>query len=450
MMKTALLHQGHFRLQNIRVSELPSVSIDTRTLKQGELFCALKGERFDGHRFIKTAFEKGALAAIVDEEYAKAADPSESLIIVPDTLKGLQEMASIHAGHIKMPVLAITGSAGKTSTRRLLRHVLSATMKVAESPGNFNNHIGLPLTVLRIRGDEDIAVLEMGTSHPGEIRDLCGIIRPDYGLITSIGHAHMSGMGSIENVQKAKFELFDAVPSQGTLFINQNDPRIRNYSGKKRHRIIRYGIDCPAHFSAKLLKPNSLGCYSLGIENQTIRLRTPGPGAVRNALAAYTVARTLNMDRKLVAKMIEEYQPEPGRGYMEDWQGILLIDDSYNANPLSMKNALETLKHIRNEGRKILVFADMLEMGDESPRSHAAVAELAMDAGVEALFCYGQESLHTLSRSMQLGMDFAEHFSSKQELGKFLRINAKPGDVILFKASRGMAIEEVIQIMKGQ
>lgn len=448
-MKTALLHHGPFRLQNIAFADFPAVSIDSRTLAAGEVFCALQGERFDGHRFVKIAVKAGAAAAIVSEEYAKSADPEEALIIVPDTLKGLQEMARIYAASLSTPVLAITGSAGKTSTRRLMRHVLSASMRVAESPGNFNNHIGLPLAILRVRGDEDIVLLEMGTSHIGEIRDLCRIVIPDHGLITSIGHAHIGGMGSIENVQKAKFELFDAVRPGGTLFINQNDPRIRNYQSGIKHKRIRYGIDCPAHFNAKLSAPDSLGCYGLRIEGNAFRLKTPGPGAAANAIAVYTVARTLGMESSAIIAGIETFEPAVGRGHIECWDGLILIDDSYNANPLSVKNALETLKNIRSEGRKIFVFADMLEMGKESERSHKAVADQAMNAGVNILYTYGRESFFTVTRAMQLGIDYALHCKDKQDLAERLKIMTKAGDVILFKASRGMAVEEVIQIMKG-
>lgn len=448
-MKTALLHQGPFRLQNIGFAEFPSVSIDTRTLKAGEVFCALPGERFDGHRFVKIALKKGAAAAIVSERYAETAGSDEALIIVQDTLKGLQEMARIYAESLNIPKLAITGSAGKTSTRRLLKYVLSSQMKVAESPGNFNNHIGLPLAVLRIRGNEDIAILEMGTSHIGEISDLCKIARPDYGLITSIGHTHIGGLGSIENVQKAKFELFDSVKRGGTIFINQNDTRIRNYQNGMKHKRIRYGVDCPAHFNAKLLAPDDLGCYGLSIEGLSIRLKAPGPGAATNAMAVYTVARTLGMERKKAAEEIASFVPEPGRGYIEHWNNLILIDDSYNANPLSVKNALETLKNIRCSGRKVMVFADMLEMGKESERSHMAVADQAKNAGVKFLFTYGDESLFTVMRAMQIGIDYALHCKDKYDLAERLKIMTKAGDVILFKASRGMAVEEVIQIMKG-
>lgn len=448
-MKTALLHRGPFQLRNIGFAEFNGVSIDTRTLQKGDVFCALQGSRFDGHHFVDVAFKSGAYAAIVNREYAAKAAGDEALIIVDDTLKGLQDLARLYMQSLRIPAFALTGSAGKTSTRWLLSHVLRASRKIAETPGNFNNHIGLPLSILRIRGDEDLIVLEMGTAHLGEIRDLCGIVTPEYGLITSIGHAHIGGFGSIETVQKAKFELFDSIRKGGTLFINQNDARIRSYPDSVRHKRIRYGIDCFAHFSARLLSVDDDACYTIKIEDRPIRLKTPGPGAAQNAVAVYAVCRTLGLAEKSIIELMESFRPEPGRGRMEIWKDIKLIDDSYNANPLSVRNALSTMKRIRSSGRKMLVFADMLEMGAESQRSHKAVAEQALDAGIRHLFCYGKESFHTTVRAMELQMPYVKHFEDKHELAESLISISRPGDVILFKASRGMAVEEIIQIIKG-
>ncbi|MDD3965809.1 MAG: UDP-N-acetylmuramoyl-tripeptide--D-alanyl-D-alanine ligase [Candidatus Neomarinimicrobiota bacterium] len=448
-MKTKILQQGPFELRNIEFAEFRGVSIDTRSIKKGEIFCALPGSRFDGHRFVKIALQYGAAAAMVSREYAATAAADEALIIVEDTLFGLQDLARLYIRSLKIPVFALTGSAGKTSTRRLLKHILSTSMKVAETPGNFNNRIGLPLSILGIRGDEDLVLLEMGTSHPGEIRDLCSIVTPDYGLITSIGHAHMGGFITIESVQKAKFELFESVRKGGTLFINQNDPRVRNFPDSVRHNRIRYGINCPAHFNAKLQSLDEHACHTLKIEENLIRLKTPGPGAAQNAVAAYAVCRTLGLPAAAILPQIESFRPEAGRGKMENWEGITLIDDSYNANPVSVKNALNTLKNIRCDGRKILVFADMLEMGEESRSSHSRVAEEALESGVQHLFCYGKESLFTLLRARQLNFTFAHYYEDKRVLAEDLKFLSRPDDVILFKASRGMAVEEIIQIMKG-
>lgn len=447
-MKTALLHRSSFQLRNIGFTEFSGVSIDTRTLQKGDVFCALQGSRFDGHRFVDVAFKSGASAAMVNREYAARAGADEALIVVDDTLKGLQDLARLYMKNLRIPVFALTGSAGKTSTRQLLSHVLRASRKIAETPGNFNNHIGLPLTILRIRGDEDLIVLEMGTAHLGEIRNLCEIATPEYGLITSIGHAHIGGFGSIEMVQKAKFELFDSVRKGGTLFINQNDARIRSYPDSVRHKRIRYGMDCFAHFNAKLQSVDDEARYTIKIEDRLIRLKTPGPGAAQNAVAVYAVCRTLGLPVSSIIELTESFRPESGRGRLETWKEITLIDDSYNANPLSVRNALSIMKKIRTSGRKMLVFADMLEMGVESQRSHKAVAEQALDAGIRYLFCYGKESFNTIMRAIELQMPYAKHFENKRELAESLISIARPGDVILFKASRGMAVEEIIQIIK--
>ena len=446
-MKTDILHRGPFTLRNIDISSFNGVSIDSRHIPGGHIFCALKGEHSDGHLYVFAALKNGATAALVNREYALTASPDEPLIIVEDTYKGLRDMAALYAKTFTMPVIAITGSAGKTSTRRLLSHVLRPHMRVAETLKNYNNHIGLPLSILQMTGDEDIAILEMGTASIGEIRDLCGIIQPHYGLITTIANAHMGGFGSIENVQKAKYELFDAVNRSGILFINQNDPRIAAYP-QDMHKRVLYALENTADITLKIQSVDAEGCYILSTDGTPIHLQSIGKGAAMNATAVYAIAQTLGLEKDSIISQIETFQATAGRGKIEHWHDITFIDDTYNANPLSVKNAIDALKVMESSGRKIMVFADMLEMGIEAQSSHEDIAYAVADSDISHLLCYGKDSIYTVNKARELAVPSAQHFQNKNEVAKSLLSIIKPGDIVLFKGSRGMAVEDIISLIK--
>ncbi|MCD6336669.1 MAG: UDP-N-acetylmuramoyl-tripeptide--D-alanyl-D-alanine ligase, partial [Candidatus Marinimicrobia bacterium] len=299
----------------------------------------------------------------------------------------------------------------------------------------------------QMSGDEDIAILEMGTAAIGEIRNLCKIATPDFGMITSIAHAHIGGFDSIDNVQKAKYELFDAVKENGTLFINHDDPRIANYPQDGRKRIA-YGLENPADIRLKIHDIDKNGCYRLSIDNKIIQLKSSGKGAALNAVAAYAFTLTMGMNAQDIIAAIESYEPSSGRGKMEVWKGITLIDDTYNANPFSVKNAIDALRAMKTEKNKLMVFGDMLEMGIEARSSHEAIGDEAAKAGISHLFCYGRDSQFTVKTAKTRGIAFAEHFKTKKDLAESLFSAIKPGDIVLFKGSRGVAIEDIISIIK--
>jgi UDP-N-acetylmuramoyl-tripeptide--D-alanyl-D-alanine ligase len=446
-MKTTQLHHGPFTLQNVTADAFTGVSIDSRNIPDGHIFCALKGEHTDGHRFVRKALENGAVAALVSKDYAKTAGQDEALIIVEDTYQGLVDMAHLYAETLTMPILAITGSAGKTSTRRLIAHILRSKMTVAETPKNFNNHIGLPITLLGMTGQEDIAVIEMGTSAIGEIRDLCKIVAPDHGMITAIAHAHIGGMGSVENVRIAKYELLDAVKEDGILFINNDDPRISAYPVDERKRI-SYGLENDADVKFKIDTIDKNGCYIISTGDKRIHLKSSGKGAALNAVAAYAYTFAMGLDSDEIIASIESYEAAKGRGKMEIWKGVTLIDDTYNANPFSVKNAIDALGSMRSENKKLMVFGDMLEMGVEAKSSHETVGEEIAAAGISHLFCYGRDSRFTVESAKNAGLEHAQHFETKKELAEALASHLKPGDIVLFKGSRGVAIEDVISLIK--
>jgi len=446
-MKTTTLHHGPFTLRNIKFAEFNGVSIDSRDIPKDYIFCALKRQHTDGHLFVKKALENGALAALVDENYAKTADNNEALIIVEDTYRGLIDMASIYASTLKVPILAITGSAGKTSTRSLIADILRQKMQISETPKNFNNHIGVPVSVLKMRERDKFAVLEIGTSGLGEIRDLCKIAIPDYGMITSIAHAHMGGFGSIENVQKAKYELLDAVKKDGILFINNDDPRVAAYPADERKRIT-YGIENSAEIKFEIINIDHMGRYTLGKNKIEINLQSSGKGAAINAVAAYTFALTIGLDEKDIILAIEKFEAKEGRGKIEKWNDIILIDDSYNANPFSTTNAIHALRDMQCKGKKHMVFGDMLEMGPEAISSHVEIGHECAKADITYLYCLGEDSINTVNTAIKDGIHYAEHFYNKKDVADAVKSKIKPGDIILFKASRGIAIEKVISLIK--
>lgn len=434
-------------MRNINFAEFKGVSIDSRDIPEAYIFCALKGEHTDGHRFVKKALKNGALAALVDENYAETADGSEALIIVNDTYRGLIDMATIYASSLTLPILAITGSAGKTSTRSLIAHILRQKMQISETPKNFNNHIGLPISVLQMSEKDNFAILEMGTSSMGEIRDLCKIVKPDYGMITSIAHAHIGGFKSIDNVQKAKYELLDAVDDNGILFINNDDPRIAAYPLDKRRRVT-YAIENQADIKFDIIGIDNMGKYTLGVNEEQLQLQSSGRGAAINAVAAYAFATTIGLDESETISAIKSFEPTKGRGKIEKWNGIVLIDDTYNANPFSTNNAIHALKAMDSTGQKHMVFGDMLEMGPEAISSHVEIGHECVKAGITYLYCLGADSINTVETAIKDGIHYAEHFENKMDIAQAVKSHIKPGDIILFKGSRGVAIEKVISLIK--
>lgn len=442
---------SRFTLHRITAEAFTRISIDTREINQGDLFCALKGERTDGHKFVGEAIEKGAVAALVSEK-AVQKNPSLKeypLIICSDSFRGLQNLARSYASHLKTGIIAITGSAGKTSTRQLIAHVLSDTYRVSQSRRNFNNEIGLPVSILDIRPDAEFAVLEMGAGHLGDITSLCRIIQPDYALITSISEAHIEGFGSLKNVQKGKFELFDNTKEDGTLFMNLDDSLIAEYPETAKP-CITYSMKRNAAIMLTIFDIDSLGRYILDFNGTHIYLRSLGFGAAQNALAACAVAQTLNVPANQIKRKLEEFEPPAGRGNVINQDGITLVNDTYNANPLSVSLAIKTLNEMKPRGKRIFVLGDMLEMGDLSRLSHENIGAQIASSRIDYLFCYGPETLQTVKMARMLDMANAIHFDTLESLTNTIKTLQKEGDIIYVKGSRGMAMERVVNYLTEQ
>ena len=443
-----LFNQQNIEFNNISFENFHSVSIDSRDIKKGNIFCALNGENSDGHNYIKSAIENGALAAIVERKSIAKQKHLEKypLIIVDNSLKALQKAANIYGKIVNAKILVITGSSGKTTTRNLISKVLESSFSVTQSIKNFNNHIGLPLSILQINENDDFAIIEMGANHIGEIKSLCEIIKPDYGLITSISEAHIEGFGSIENVQKAKFELFNSVDNNGIIFINNDDARIRKFSNNTKQ--ITYSIKSNADYKLKVIDYDQFGRYTLEYLNRNIKLNSIGYGAAQNAAAALTVGKTLGLSTDSVIKKIQDFNTPQGRGNIINLNDYFIINDTYNANPSSVNLAIRSLNEMNSKGKIIMVLGDMLEMGELSESSHKNIGAKIAKSKIDYLFCYGENTKYTINSARNYDMMNAIHFDNKQLLTNTLISLVKPNDIIYIKGSRKLEMETIIEKLK--
>ncbi|MEA1987159.1 MAG: UDP-N-acetylmuramoyl-tripeptide--D-alanyl-D-alanine ligase [Candidatus Marinimicrobia bacterium] len=444
-----LFNQKNIEFNRISFENFQSVSIDSRDIKKDNIFCALNGEKSDGHNYIESAIKNGALCAIVERDYIEKNSQLKKfpLIIADNSLKALQKSAKIYGELINTKILAITGSAGKTTTRKLICKVLESKYSVSQTKKNYNNHIGLPLSILEIDENDDYAIIEMGANHVGEIASLCEIIKPDFGLITSISEAHIEGFGSIENIQKTKFELFDSVKNDGYLFINNDDERIRNYDNFRKSKIT-YGIKSDADYKLSIVNIDNFGIYTLKYKDKKIRLNSIGYGAVLNASASFAVGKKFGLSTDLIIQQLEFFETPKGRGNIIKLDGFSIIDDTYNASPKSVNLAIETLDKMNSDGKKIMVFGDMLEMGDLSESTHINIGVKIAKSNIDYLFCYGENSKLTIDSARNYKMTNAIYFDNKKNLSKTLNSIIKTDDIVYVKGSRGIKMEIIIDELK--
>ncbi len=448
-------------LQGEERTSFRGVSTDSRTVGEGELFVALKGERFDGHHFAVEALKKGAGGVIVEEERARdirwnGYRPSP-VIAVKDSLCALGDIARAQRRRFATPVVALTGSNGKTTTKEMISACLETTFPVLKTKGNLNNLIGLPLTLLELTERERIVVLEMGMNVPGEIRRLTEIAEPDVGLITNIDRVHLEGMGSVERIKEEKGELFRRMKQDGTILINQDDPRVIELAGGFRGQKITFGIDHPADVMAKEIEFKGMKgtSFTLVTEGMTLEITLPYLGwhFVPNALAAVSAASLFGIDLEKVKKALEHLPPSPMR--MEVLQlkgGVNLINDAYNANPRSMELALEVLSRMKGEGRGFAVLGDMLELGDDSVEAHQRIGKRAGELSVDYLLALGEFAAVLIESAIRHGMDSEKVriAESHAEAISFLRKMIREGDWILVKGSRRMGMEKIADGLIGR
>ena len=414
------------------------LSIDSRKTGSGELFVALRGERFDGHDFLSEALSSGSGALVS----IPPADPGrdKTIIYVKNTLKALQDIARFRRSGRNIPVAAVTGTNGKTTTKELISAVLSQKHRVLRTSGNFNNHIGLPLCVSNMKGDEEFMVLEMGSNARGDIRELCEITRPDIAVVTNVGQAHLEGFGTIESVRDTDLEVADYVK---TLCLNADDLFLMQGAAGFNGRLVSYGIENRADYYAKEIMSGSvtsrfLLCTPAGGSIE-IRLNLAGRFNVLNALAAASVAAELGIGLDDIKNGLESFSGVPMRLEIRRWSGALVVNDVYNANPASMDEALLELNRL-SSGRSVAVLGDMLELGAYAEEAHARLMDKLNRLGVGVLIAVGPETQRASAR-----FSGVRHLASDSDEARSLLLGMlKEGDTVLIKGSRGMRMERVL------
>lgn len=415
------------------------LSIDSRNIREGELFIALKGERFDGHDFIGSALEKGA-GALVESPPAVFPD-NRTLIVVENTLKALQDLARYLRSRMSLPVIGVTGTNGKTTTKELISSILGQQQKVLKTTGNLNNHIGLPLCLCRRDGDEDVMVLEMGSNRRGDIRELCEIGRPDYAVITNAGPAHLEGFGSIEAVRDTDLEILAYAK---VASVNTDDRFLLEGTSTYTGRLITYGLKNAADVTAKDILLGTRGsAFKLCLPEKrmvTVNLQISGMFNIYNALAAASVADALDAGLDDIKNGLESFGGVPMRLEIREMRGALVINDVYNANPASAEEALKELVRLKRK-RAIAVLGDMLELGRYAEEAHRALVRLAASLHIDVLIAVGPE-MGRAAEEFGGSCHKAEHSLDARSI---LMSICREGDAVLIKGSRGMRMERVMQ-----
>ncbi|MFC1858649.1 UDP-N-acetylmuramoyl-tripeptide--D-alanyl-D-alanine ligase [Thermodesulfobacteriota bacterium] len=435
------------------------ISIDSRTISPDSLFVAIVGDRHDGHSFVADLIRRGVRGFVINKQNAFELPIDQwkqnglVCVVVPDSKKSLGDLAALRRRRSKVSVVAITGSNGKTSTKDMTTAVISRRFDTLATQGNLNNEIGLPLTLFRLCPNHRWAVLELGMNRPGEIGRLGEICRPDIGVITNIGPAHLEGLGSIDGVMHAKGELFNKLHSDGAAVINADDPHVlRIARGVAAHKLY-YGLSETATIRAESIRSQAAGtsfCLMLPAENITISLATPGGFMVSNSLAAAAVGHLIGLSGKDIKVGLENFRPASGRMNMVRSEiGIHIIDDTYNANPVSMEAALQTLRNLKGENRGIFVAGDMLELGSHTEAMHRHIGSLAAKSNIARLCVTGKFAQHVAAGARDADMETSRIFTGeKQEIIQDLIAWLRPGDWVLVKGSRGAGMEEVVKELK--
>lgn len=410
------------------------VCTDTRKIFTGCIFFALKGENFNANNFATEALTKGAAYAVVDEEPKVA---NEQLILVNDVLKSLQKLATFHRCWLNIPIIALTGSNGKTTTKELINAALQKKYKTTATRGNLNNHIGVPLTLLSMNSSTEIGVVEMGANHLEEIKFLSQLAQPDYGYITNFGKAHLEGFGSVEGVIKGKSELYEYLKANGkTLFLNYDDPLQKqqiSYSNA-----FSFGEDLAANLSIEYAQH---GPYAaLQVEGKIISSKLSGIYNAKNMAAAYAIATYFKVPLKDIKHALENYIPANNRSQIITLKGIEVILDAYNANPTSMALAIENLEQIQ-KSPKTVILGDMFEMGAMAQKEHQQLVNKLQDSSIDNVYLIGDNFYETTAHTRIKKFKNFDYFAAGFDPGKIAN------NIVLIKGSRGMALERVLDLL---
>ncbi len=425
-------------------ADVHSFSIDTRTLQPGDLYFAIRGESLDGHAFVANAVEKGASCLVVDREISTSAP----CIIVSNTTQALQKLAAYWRQQSSAKAIAVTGSCGKTTTRAFLKSVFSEAGSVHASIGSFNNHIGVPLTLLGLKPSHDYLIAELGTNHRGEIPALTPLVKPDVSIITNVAPAHLEGFGSVENIAIEKAAIYSGLSDTGVAIVNADDAFSEEWSDLNRQRkVITFGVTSPADISAKNITMDTSGVATfvlvLPSVEKSVTLAMMGKHNVMNALAAAAAGYALGLSIDQIAAGLEKATTEKRRLVEIKLPiGAVLIDDSYNANPLSTEAAIHLL--VSRPGQSVFVFGDMGELGTDAVKLHTDIGRTAKECGVDTLYACGNLTKNTVDSFGDRGF----YFSDKQALIEKLRENLTKEQVILVKGSNFMKMNEIVEGLK--
>ncbi|MDO4648541.1 MAG: UDP-N-acetylmuramoyl-tripeptide--D-alanyl-D-alanine ligase [Eubacteriales bacterium] len=429
--------------------EVMSITTDSRKAEEGCLFVPIVGERADGHRFIPQVREAGAFATLSEREL-----PGETLpyIQVESSLQAVKDIAAFYLEQLKIPVVGITGSVGKTSTKEVIASVLSEKYRTLKTQGNFNNELGLPLTVFRLRDEDEIAVLEMGISDFGEMTRLSAIAKPDTGVITNIGTCHLENLGDRDGVFKAKTEMFANLRPNGHIVLNGDDDKLCRATEVNGTVPVFFGLDSDKDVYATEIE--SLGLKGmkcvihLGEEAFSVKIPMPGKHMIYNALAAAAVGRIYGLNVEEIRRGIEKLEPISGRFRMIETDKLLIVDDCYNANPMSMKASLDVLRD--GAGRRVAILGDMGELGENEIALHREVGLHAGNCGIDVCICVGELCRHMAEAAKEANPTLHVIYEeSREELLRHLPEYVQDGDTILVKASHFMKFEEVVEALEN-
>ena len=423
------------------------ISTDSRSIKKGELFVALRGEIFDGHKFVEDVAKNGGAGAIVDGGWSGKVPDNFAVIRATDTLLAYQNLAANYRKSLPIKVLAITGSNGKTSTKDFSASVLGRKFRVTKTQGNFNNHVGLPRTILDATSKDEVAVWEIGMNHPGEIAPLAKIAAPDAAIITNIGVAHIEFMGSREAIAQEKGALAEAIGSDGTVILNADDPFSQGIAGRTRGRVVFAGINNGTLRATEIEQSSGGSEFTIleGAHRCRAQLSVPGLHMVQNALLAVAAGRAFGVALEECAIGLATAPLTKARLQIKTVNGVQFLDDSYNANPDSVKAALRTLVELHADGKKIAVLGEMRELGSETERGHQEVGQEAAALEVDQLIGIGEMGAVIANAAKRAGLKKAVTVASTSDAAQVLMEIAEPGDLVLIKGSRLARTEEVIE-----
>ena len=427
-------------------------SIDSRTIQPGELFFAVKGERMDGHEFVQQALEKGAIAAVVRHDHMARYPVQARLMAVEDTLVALQTLGAAVRRMWGKPLVGVTGSTGKTTTKDAIAHVLSARFRVLKSEGNFNNHFGLPLMLLKIQPEDEAAVIEMGMSHRGEIAALAKIAQPEIGVVTNVAPVHLEFFKSVAEIARAKYELIESLPLGGTAILNADDEYVSQFGRDFHGKVVRYGFHSTANVRAEKVEPRgsegSVFDVVAGGRRERAALRLVGTHNIYNAAAAVAVGLERGLSLAEAAGALATLVPADKRGAVVQLGNITIINDCYNSNPTALNAMVDTLATMPAK-RRIVIAGEMLELGPAGEELHRRSGQHMAKKGIDILVGVRGLAKPMVEAAAAAGMR-AEFVATPEEAGEWLAREGRDGDVVLLKASRGVKLERALETVLGR